>query len=501
MGTRFIAVPADESVVTDLSALYPANPFATTEFFLSKRQAGYAGWVTGLSGDAGGLECGCGAFLKKGILNRTLNIPSLPAVDAASPFWVGLREFCLQLGVTRLVLGTFGSPPKVEIPVLDNQCTQRDRCEFVIKFDGDRPVRLGSNHKRNLKKAQKTGVTLKQTRSVEALTAHQVLMNQSMDRRRSRGENVKRLNPSPENLALIQSGAGELFQALRGTTLLSSVLVLRASEGAYYESAGTTPEGMAVGASHYLIYSIVNQLRRDGAKSFNLGGADEGSGLARFKEGFGASPIFLPSAICYVGPSWRRRVSRAIELVRSDRQALLRLLTGGVSRLVVYAADPDTVPRPVPQAGLTLRALTADDLRTLTVADASFRARQLDRLSRFGASYAYAVLADGKIAHISWLLPQAAIERDSPQVFRPQASDAEITCSETLPEFRERRIFTFALSNLLAVARTQGIRRVLAKTNHRASHAANKRAGMVRVGSIFLVTMPVIQRLLVWRRY
>lgn len=503
MGTHLIAVPAQESVVAELSALLPTNPFATVSFFESRRQVGYATWVLGLRNDASGLKCGCGAFLRTGRLNRTLEIPSLPAVGVDSSFWDGLREFCRHHGVTRIELGTFGSPPGAEIPVLGTHCTRRSRCEFVLDVAGDLAAMLSSNHKRNVKRAQKAGLVVRRTRSAEAASAHQALMSQSMDRRRSRGEKVRLIGPSPEYMALLQSGAGELSQALRAGTVLSSVLVLNAPKGGYYQSAGTSPEGMAVGASHFLIHSIASQLSADGAQVFNLGGADEESGLARFKAGFGASRVPLPSASCYVGPAWRRRASRTVTLIRSDREALLRLLIGRVSRLIVYAADTGTVRPPESRVGLAFRALTPKDLRALSVGDPSFRARQLERLSRFGASYAYAVFADGQIAHVSWLLPPTAIERNVSRVLRARAGEAEITCCETLPGFGGRGIYGFAIRNLLEVARGQGVRRVFMKTaaDNKAARSGIEKAELRRVGSAILIVLPVIQRLVVWRRF
>jgi len=314
MGAGFTAEPADGSVIAELSALVPTNPFATAGFFEARRQTGCAPWVLALRDDARGLQCGCGAFLRTGRLNRTLEIPSLPSVRAGSPFWDGLREFCAQHGITQLRLDTFASPHEVEIPALGAHCTRRSRCEFVLDLGGDPTAALSANHRRNIRRAQKAGLAVRRATSAEAAIQHQSLVGQSMDRRRSRGEPVRRIGPSLGDSALLQSGAGELFQAVRDSGALSSVLVLRAAKGGYYHSAGTSPEGMAVGASHFLLQSIGIQSRADGAELFNLGGADVESGLARFKQGFGASPVPLPSADCYVGPAWRRWASRGISL-------------------------------------------------------------------------------------------------------------------------------------------------------------------------------------------
>ena len=503
MGTHFIAVPAQASVVAELGALSPANPFATAAFFESRCQVGYATWVLGLRDDAGGLECGCGAFLSRGRLNRTLEIQSLPAVGADSSFWGGLREFCRHHGVTKLELGTFASPPGVVVPVFGTHCTRRSRCEFVIGLGGDLAGMLNRGHKYRVKKAQKAGFVVRRTRSAEAVSVHQSLMNQSIDRRRDRGEMARPIGPSPEHIAFLQSGAGDLFQAVRNGTVLSSVLVLRAPEGGYDHSSGTSPEGMAMGASHFLIHSIASQLSADGAKVFNLGGADEDTGLAHFKEGFGAARVSLPSASCDIGPSWRRWAGGAIALVRSSWEALPRLLANRISQMIVYSADTSTVRAPEPRDGLAFQALTPEDLRSLSGWDDTLRSRQLDRLSRFGTSYAYVVLADGQIAHVSWLLPPSAIERDPPRVVKARAGLAEITGCETLPEFRGRGIYGFAIRNLAEVARGQGVRRVYMKTaaENKASQSGIEKAGLERVGWAILITLPVTQRLVVWRRF
>ena len=265
---EFIAVPAREEIVAELSAQVPANPFATSSFFESKRQVGCDAWVLGLRDNVGSLKCGCGAFLRRGKLDRVLEIPSLQVMDAYNSFWEGVQKFCQQHGVTILEIDTYGSPREVKVPELGNHCTMRSRCEFVVGLDGDLLAMLSSNHRRNVKKANKAGLIVKQTRTADGASAHQALGDQSMARRRDRGENVPQSGPMLEQIALLKSGAGELFQALHQDTVVSSVLVLRAPKGAYYQSAGTSPEGMKLGASQFLIHSIACQLRAEGAEFF-----------------------------------------------------------------------------------------------------------------------------------------------------------------------------------------------------------------------------------------
>ena len=501
--SEFIALPAQGEIIAELSTRAPANPFATASFFESKRQVGYETWVLGLRDNAGGFECGCGAFLKRGKLDRTLEIPSLPSVGAHDRFWAGLREFSQQHDVTRLELCTYGSPPGIEIPALGDHSMRRNRCEFVLNLVGNLVNILSSNHKRNVKKAQQSGLVVRRSRSADAASAHQALMSQSMDRRQGRGENVTPIGPSPERIAFLRSGAGELFQVLHAGTVLSSLLVLLAPKGGYYHSAGTSPEGMALGASHFLIHSVARQLSAEGAEVFNLGGADEGSSLARFKGGFGALRVPLPEASFYIGPSWRRLAGRLLTLIRSERETLVRFVIGRISRMIVYAADTATVCPPESQGSVEFRALTPEDLRTLSVGDPSFHARQLERLSRVGASYAYAVFVEGQLAHVSWLLPSVAMTMDEPRVVKARKDEAEITCCETLPAFRGRAIYGIAIRNLFELARGQGVRRIFMKTtpDNKPSQSGIEKAGLERAGYAILIWLPITQRPVVWRRF
>lgn len=276
-----------------------------------------------------------GVHQGKGAVNRKLEIPSLPAVRADSPFWDDLLAFCRRQHITKLELDTFGSPAGVRIPEL-GVCKRRTRCEYVLDITGDVDAHIDRRHRAHLKKAQRAGLVVRRTGAMDAVGAHRAMIEYSMDRRRARGEDVPAVGPARGFAILLQSGADELYQALLGETVVSSGLVLRARSGAYFHSRGTSPDGMAVGASHFLVRDIMGQLKAEGVQTFNIGGADEGSGLARFKKRFGASPVHLPSAVCYIGPSWWRDANRAVEMLRADQKKLLRSLVRRVSHLLLY---------------------------------------------------------------------------------------------------------------------------------------------------------------------
>lgn len=325
MSEAFFAHATTYDVIAELEGLRPTNPFVTMAYCSAREASGFEALIAGVRRADGALIAGCTAFSKRGRLAHHMEIPSMPLVSLASAFWPGLLAVCRQRRVTQLALGTYASDAGTTIPALGPADIRRERTEFVIDLRTELRECLCSNHRRNVKKAQQMGVTMQRTRSMDALRTHLSLMNQSMVRRRGRGESVETETHLLDRLALLDSGTGELFQAVRDDAVLSSVLVLHAPVGAYYQSAGTTPDGMSCGGSHFLIHGICLHLRETGATTFNLGGADNGSSLARFKRGFGASPVALPSAICDVGPEWKRRTSQAIALARSTPGGLRAL--------------------------------------------------------------------------------------------------------------------------------------------------------------------------------
>jgi len=197
---------------------------------------------------------------------------------------------------------------------------------------------MDNRHRANIKKAEQARLAVLRTHSVDAVCAHQAMIGRSLDRRRARGEEVPVVDSSVEPVALLQTGAAEIYQAIAGEVVLSSALVLRSPKGAYGHSTGTSPDGMNIGASHYLINTIAERLRAEGVPALDFGAAEEGSGLARFKRGFGTSPVHLPSAVCYVGPRWRRKAYRALESVRSEQRALASSLQRRISRSKVPSA-------------------------------------------------------------------------------------------------------------------------------------------------------------------
>jgi hypothetical protein len=307
-----------------LTRLGEANPFCTVEYAKAMQALGREVWIVGLQSKPSVWDAALGC-IRKGRLSVELEFPSSPAIARDLRFWEVVDRLCERAGVTDLIADSFGSTP-FELPTLRGELSRNTRQEFVLRLtDTDLPSLLGSNHKRNVMKAQKAGVTIRRTRErPEWLSDHTALMSHSAGRRTARGESVSISTDSISYRALMENGAAELFQAVSGTNVLSSVLVLLSPRTGYYHSAGSSPDGMKMGASHFLMHGITRILKDECRETFNLGGAAEGSSLARFKLGFGPETLALPAAACYVGPTWRRNIITLIELARESSRKFRR---------------------------------------------------------------------------------------------------------------------------------------------------------------------------------
>ncbi len=314
MNLEFAAQPDPSRQLCDeLSGLLPQNPFATNVYLEARRRSGLRPWLLGLrQGDA--LAAGCLGFVDAGVLSRSLEIPSLLSAEEDGPLWDGLMKWCREQRITRLVLDSFASA-EVHIPKLPGETSRRERHEFVLDLrQGELRKGLSSNHQRNVKRARGAGMEVVRCVTAEACREHARVMGASLDRRRERGETVVE-SESQWLTALVEAGAGELFQARWQEEVVSSILILLASRGGYYQSAGTTPEGMSGGASHFLVFETAQLLQAAGLEVFNLGGAQE-AGLQRFKAGFGTKQVTLEAAEFDLESGVTRQAKRAVRLLR-----------------------------------------------------------------------------------------------------------------------------------------------------------------------------------------
>lgn len=320
----FFARPADEAALERASLTDLDNPFLTARYLQSQRLLRRESWLLALEG-AGAMRAAALCFVERGRLRRTLTIPSSPPVDADSPFWAGVRELIASQAITDLELSTFASPES-KIPQWPGELERIDRTEFAMPLKGVELLpRISKSHRERISKGRKKGLIVRRDHSDAAIDAHVALHINSMDRRKSRGENVPLEFEREGSAALLTSGAGELFQAMLGDHVASSLLILRSQTGAYSESSGNSKEGMSIGASHFLRYETALALQADGVEMFYLGGVrPEEEGLRSFKAGFGTTPIDTQSVSAYVGSPVRRHLSSAIQWLRTTAKTGLQ---------------------------------------------------------------------------------------------------------------------------------------------------------------------------------
>ena len=326
MITEFLA----ENVVTpELAAavmgMAPANPFCTLAFAEAQRAYGHQPWLLGIK-RGGKLIAGCYGFLASGSLNSVLEIRSFPDLPWDEVFWEGLVRFCSMHRLSWLQLDNRDSPG-VKIPPLPGEVERQDQIDYVLDLrNPEWERRVAEKHRYSIRRALQAGVWMRRTGGARACREHVQLRIASMERRHKRGEvtpyDVEKGFPS--SLQLTEKGAGELFQVFDGSKVLSSALVLKAAEGAYYDSAGTSPEGMKCGASHLLIYSIARTLREESMRAFNLGTGMAEPGLSLFKSRFGATAVSVESASFYFGSDLRRTLTSAARFLRRSGSAIFR---------------------------------------------------------------------------------------------------------------------------------------------------------------------------------
>jgi hypothetical protein len=304
-----------------VSASAPDNPFYTSKYCAARRQLGSQPWILALRQNDRVVSA-CTGFMKAALLRRSLEIPSVPELREAGVFWRGLLKFCKDNGVIALSVNSAASP-SANIPSLPGEIHRRTRYEFLFNLQ---QTTLGStlsaNHWRNIKRSQRAGVKIERASDPQACEQHICLMRASMKRRTMRGEIVPEHLEIRNYLAYTETGAGEIFRAVLDGKVLSSILVLMSDRTGYYQSAGTTPEGMESGASHFLIHEIANLLREESKEMFNLGGAEMSNpGLIRFKAGFGTRQVQLESATFFLGGNMRRMVISAAHNLRVQLDA------------------------------------------------------------------------------------------------------------------------------------------------------------------------------------
>lgn len=493
MKFQAVAQPSDEQIHA-VAQLAPTNPFASAAYVRAQTKVldarPYALVLrTGTTLAAGGF-----AFCRQGRLTRTLIIESLPDLASGEDiYWAGLRQFCRTHKITALSVNSFASEA-CRIPAIQTRINRKQRLEHVLDLQaGD--LKLSSQHRRNLKRAHKADLAICSTTSQEALRAHVALMENSMQRRRERGEAVPAIEAEKwrRQSPYLLTGAGEIFQALRAGEVVASVLILLARRGAYYQSAGVSPAGRDCGASTFLVHAISERLRERGFERFNLGGATpDCGGLYRFKSGFGARPVSLEAARCHLGNPWARKLRTLARDLRDDPRHIHTSVVR-TERFAAYVAQPRAIASADLDPDIACIKLTDQALLTLPAAFSE----HAERFRRLQFNDAYALTHRGRIVHVAWLIPARHDRRNKIRNVALRPGEAEITHCLTDPAQRGRGLYPLAIRCLCRIAADQGIHAVymITNVNNRDSRRGIEKAGFTRCGTILRLRYPVLPQL------
>lgn len=298
-----VQLEPDPALLQEIAGTDPGNALLTPAYTRAQQLDGHQ--PVAILADRGREPRGCVGYLKQRQFERVLDIESIPELGADHPIWAAILGFCNRHRVTQLRINSFGSSG-ARVPALASEISRRERREFVL--DLDRPLRLSTNHRRNVRNGEQYGLQVIERTDAAGAELHAALIRQSEERRRERGEQIYGGTSLNGFRRLLESGAAVVFQAVGpdGTTV-SSIMTVIGPHSAYYHSAGTSPEGMSEGAAQFLVANVAERLAERGVATFNLGGASETQqGLARFKRSFGAREVVLEAAVFEVSSGLSR---------------------------------------------------------------------------------------------------------------------------------------------------------------------------------------------------
>lgn len=253
--------------------------------------------------------------LQYGRLRKDLTITIMENLPRESHFWRGIQGFISKHNITSCrITSVARSQPFPSVPPLSHEIEKYQDVKLYVADlkKTDESVRYSSNHKRNISKAIKAGVQVVESSPAGGLQTHYELTSASVSRRSLRGESTALRTTRDHVMQLLESGHAHLHQAILDGKVMSSKITFRLGDYAFYYDGGTSPEGMRIGASHFLMSEIMTRFKGDGVKRFNMGLAAETSGdLWRYKQGFDTE-LWIVNNVTFDYTDWKKLVINAL---------------------------------------------------------------------------------------------------------------------------------------------------------------------------------------------
>ncbi len=217
-----------------------------------------------------------------------------------SKFKSALYSYAKEYKYRRITLHSYDH--HAHINSKDSHFTKIERTEYVFRLDEDKEQLINSfdrDLRRRVRKARKEGVVFKNSSDPGLTRVLLNCMDQTFQIRQSKGYGRYNYFYLPlfkrsDIIKLVSSGYASFYYAEKKEETLSIQLVFSHNNRAYGILMGTSHNGYRYAASSFLFYEIVNSLKEQGYRYYNLGGVQPDrsqQGLRKFKDTLGAGTL------------------------------------------------------------------------------------------------------------------------------------------------------------------------------------------------------------------
>ena len=169
-----------------------------------------------------------------------------------------LKQVLIPMGIRNLSLNTLNAVSDLDALARAIRLGCRVRFEYMLDLKHYAPGKISSNHKRNIKKSEKSGAKMILATGLDAMQEHLEIVNTNLG-----NKGVGGISSSAEFLGhLIEQESGLLVQVIEGGDLLASTFFVTNQDSAYYHSSGTSDRGKKIGAAHFLVDRMIGEMKK-----------------------------------------------------------------------------------------------------------------------------------------------------------------------------------------------------------------------------------------------
>lgn len=409
-------------------------------------------------------------------------------------FWDEIVLYLNRRRIDRVRVNTFSSDV-ISKPTAGEVRLVRKRWEYIVDLQEYSSKYIHSKHRNKVRKAEKHGVTYSVSCNSNDIEIHINMRCQSMQRRLDNGEMVNLPKPTFLQQQMLEQDAAELFFAKHNDTIVSSALVLKNRFGGYLHSAGTNTTGMKLGASNFLIHSILERYRSRGGRLFNLGGVSEGEeGLESFKKRFGGDKVYKPEYEIRLRKRVLPGIVASLKMFFNNPLRWWKTYLLAETKYVVYSKDLNLDKTFSLSSESQCRALTETEL--LACKKTEYNKAYRKYFSYGSALGAYGCWIDGELAHTSWLISKDQENICEERNIGLKRKEREITHCYTGEKYRGMGIYPRMIQVLLNKASKEPVGTVYmtAALGNKASRRGIEKAGFTEKSVIIRFTpLPVFK--------